>query len=69
MFDILDAIDAIEQIKLQLTDYQSFLQNRILRSATEKELLVIGEAVNNIEKINKTLSISNTRKIKDTRIL
>jgi uncharacterized protein with HEPN domain len=69
LFDILDAIDAIEQIKLQLTDYQSFLQNRILRSATEKELLVIGEAVNNIEKINKTLSISNTRKIKDTRIL
>lgn len=53
VFDILDAIEDIEQIKIHLINYQTFLQNRILRSASERELLIIGEAVNSIEKIDK----------------
>jgi uncharacterized protein with HEPN domain len=67
LFDILDAIEAIENIKLQLPDYQTFHQNRILRSATERELLLIGEAVANIIKSNPGLPITDLIKIKDTR--
>jgi len=67
LFDISDAIEAIEQIKLQLNNYQTFLQNRILRSAAEKELMVIGKAVSKLEKIDKNIQISDIRKIKDTR--
>ncbi len=65
--DILEAINAIYTIKTLLPDFNTFYSNRILRSAVERELQIIGEAINKIEKITPSIPITDIRKIKATR--
>lgn len=67
LFDIKDGIEAIEIVKLQLPDYDSFISNRILRSLVERELILIGEVAAKILKEFPNVPITHILKIKDTR--
>lgn len=67
LFDIIDAIEAIEVAKKQINSYEEFYINRIIRSAIERELITIGEAATVIKKQFPNIAISNLRKIAATR--
>lgn len=67
LFDILDAIAAIETAKKQVNSYQEFYLNRIIRSAIERELITIGAAATIIRKKFPDILISNIREIAATR--
>ena len=66
LHDILVSISAIEDFVLD-KDFDHYQNNRMLRSAVERELGIIGEAVNRIGKSDPTMVISNSRRIIDAR--
>lgn len=67
-YDILKAIMEIESFfngqPKEFIDYQNDLRTR---RAVERNIEIIGEALNRILKSDDTLSITNSRKIVDTR--
>ncbi len=66
--DILYAIDEIELFFVSIPkQYDEFLNNTLLRRAVERNIEVIGEAMNRILKADSNISITNTRQIVDTR--
>ena len=66
--DILLAIDEIDNYFAILPKkYDEFLNNMLLRRAIERNIEIIGEAMNRILKSDNTISITNARKIVDTR--
>ncbi|MCL1942340.1 MAG: DUF86 domain-containing protein [Candidatus Azobacteroides sp.] len=66
--DILIAIDEIDVcFKTLPKKYDEFLNNMLLRRAIERNIEIIGEAMNRILKDDGTISITNARKIVDTR--
>ena len=67
MYDVIDAINAIMEFTKDATDFDSFVSSRLLTSAIERELQVIGEAVISAIKIDPHLNISEVQKIKATR--
>ena len=62
--DVVDACDAVV-VTLSGVDVESYLANRTIRSAVEREFTIIGEAVNNISRQAPELAerISHARKI------
>ncbi len=68
LYDILRAIMEIESFfsnqPKEFIDYQNDLRTR---RAVERNIEIIGEALNRILKNDDTLSIANSRKIVDTR--
>ncbi len=66
LFDISIGIDAIEEY-LESNDFDTYQNNRMLRSAVERELGIIGEAVNRIVKSDPSIIISDFRRIIDAR--
>lgn len=65
--DILEAVTSIDEhleSKLILSEYQA---NKTKRRAVERELEIIGEAVNKLLKINPNISISYARLMVDLR--
>lgn len=48
-------------------DFNDYKSNKLLRRGIEKELEIVGEATNRILKIDKQISISNSRRIVDLR--
>lgn len=68
LHDILIAIDEIESF---FNDggkfFNTFCNNLCLRRAVERNIEVIGEAMNRILKSDETVSITNSRKIVDAR--
>lgn len=62
-FDIKESIAAIKQYMKAIDSFEAYTSNRMLRRAVERELEIIGEAVNNLRKINPTITISNKRQI------
>jgi len=66
--DILDAADAIESHRSGRTNAE-FRSDRMLRSAVERELMIVGEAVRHVIRIDPTLegTISHARRIIDFR--
>lgn len=68
--DILEACNSIEDVMLNvsLDEYRS---KRAVRSAVEREFIIIGEALRRVCALNETLfgSISNSRAIVDFRNL
>ena len=67
LFDILTSINSINEY---LGDNPSFLDyenNKLLRRAVEREIEIIGEAVNGILKLEPDFEITNARKIVNTR--
>jgi uncharacterized protein with HEPN domain len=68
LFDILESIEEIETYfgdKPKL--FETFIKDNKTRRAVERNLEIIGEAINRILKEEPSLSIANARKIVDTR--
>ncbi|MDE5962139.1 MAG: DUF86 domain-containing protein [Duncaniella sp.] len=66
--DILAAIDEIEAFVGQYSRrYDVFCQTPILLRAVQMNIAIIGEATNRILKIRDDISITNARKIVNTR--
>jgi uncharacterized protein with HEPN domain len=67
LFDILTSIESVEDFlgeKRIFADYQS---NRLLKRGIEREIEIIGEAISKILKLAPEISITNARRIVDTR--
>ena len=66
-----DILIAIEEIEDFLGDgpklFDNFFSNLCLRRAIERNIEIIGEAMNRILKIESTIQITNSRKIVDAR--
>ena len=66
--DILIAIDEIDIFFETLPKrYDIFVNSLLLRRGVERNIEIIGEAMNRILKTDNTISITNARKIVDTR--
>jgi len=66
--DILIAIDEIDIFFESLPKrYDLFVNNLLLRRGVERNIEIIGEAMSRILKADSTISITNARRIVDTR--
>ncbi|MBI2257533.1 MAG: DUF86 domain-containing protein [Flavobacteriia bacterium] len=61
--DILQAIKLIEDFTSNTFDYNDFDKDKKTQSAVERQLSIIGEAANKIDKNNPSFNLQNTRKI------
>ena len=68
LYDILDAINEIESFFGDKPKYfNEFCNDLCLRRAVERDIEIIGEAMNRILKEDKNIAITNSRKIVDAR--
>ena len=68
LHDILDAINEIESFFGDKPKYfNEFCNDLCLRRAVERDIEIIGEAVNRILKEDRNIAITNSRKIVDAR--
>ena len=67
VLDISNAIDSIYEYLGPKRNFNSYESNKLLRRAVERELEIIGEAVNRLIKLDSTLEISNARRIVNLR--
>lgn len=65
--DIKQSIDEIESFLPEKRNFFEFRNDLKTRKAIERNIEIIGEAVNRILKVNPELRITNARKIVDTR--
>jgi len=61
--DIHQAIELIEEFTSSITDYQEYVSDLKTQSAVERQLGIIGEAVNKYDKLFPEDTIQNARKI------
>lgn len=68
---LLDIFTAIEEIESFFGDkpkfFEDFHSNLCLRRAIERNIEIVGEAMNRILKVDKNIAITNSRKIVDAR--
>ena len=68
LHDILDAINEIESFFGDKPKYfNEFCNDLCLRRAVERDIEIIGEAMNRILKENRNIAITNSQKIVDAR--
>ena len=68
LHDILDAINEIESFFGDKPKYfNEFCNDLCLRRAVERDIEIIGEAMNRILKEDRNITITNSRKIVDAR--
>lgn len=68
LYDILNAINEIESFFIDTPKYFEVYQNDLrTKRAVERNIEIIGEAMNRILKIAPSIAISNSRKIVDVR--
>lgn len=68
LFDILNSINEIESYFLETPKLFEVYQNDLrTKRAVERNIEIIGEAMNRILKEDKSIEISNSRKIVDVR--
>ena len=67
LFDIHSCIDNIEKYISKPEIFANFENNMMLQQAVERNLEIIGEAVNNILKIYPEIEITDARRMVDTR--
>ncbi len=67
LLDINEAISRIEEYFQNCDDFSQYELNTMLQDATERNLEIIGEAMNKILVIQPDIKISNSRKIVNTR--
>jgi uncharacterized protein with HEPN domain len=63
LFDINTSIDSIYEYLGEQRNFNNYLSNKQLRRSIERELEIIGEAVNKIFQIDSAIPIDNARKI------
>jgi uncharacterized protein with HEPN domain len=61
--DISIAIKLIEDFTKEIEDYNAYDQDRKTQSAVERQLAIIGEALNQIRKIEPAIEIENDKQI------
>lgn len=61
--DITRAIELIEDFTKTVSGYSEYLKDLKTQSAVERQLGIIGEAVNKFELVHPELSLENSRKI------
>jgi uncharacterized protein with HEPN domain len=67
LYDILNAIDEIETFLINIPNFSSYQNDLKTKRAVERNLEIIGEAMNRILKKDATVQLSNSRKIVETR--
>jgi len=63
LYDILRAIELIEEFTTSVTDYNAYAIDLKTQSAVERQLGIIGEAVNKFYTINPEFFLENSRKM------
>lgn len=63
LYDILNAIELIEEFTSTINSYNEFDSDLKTQSAVERQLGIIGEAVNKFDSIHPDLSLENSRRI------
>ena len=61
--DIIHAIDLIESFTSDISEYDEYIEDLKTQSAVERQLGIIGEAINKFEKIFPEAAFINARKI------
>ncbi len=61
--DVLIAIDLIEKFTVDIPDFNIYQEDLKTQSAVERQLAIIGEALNQLRKVNPTIEIENDRQI------
>lgn len=61
--DILLAISLIEQFTEEVYNFDSYCQDIKTQSAVERQLAIVGEALNKLKQINPDISIINDKQI------
>ncbi|WP_243349789.1 DUF86 domain-containing protein [Parabacteroides sp. FAFU027] len=67
LFDIQSCISNIDKYIGEPKIYQAYLKNEMLQDAVERNLEIIGEAINQLLKIQPDIKITNARRIVDAR--
>lgn len=66
--DILNAIDEIDiACETRSKQFEVFINDFVFRKFVERNIEIIGEAMNRILRINPSIQITSSRKIVDTR--
>lgn len=63
LFDIQISIEEIESFYSEIKTYNFFVSDKIRKKATERNLEIIGEAMNRILNENKDINITNAKRI------
>lgn len=63
LYDILGSIDSIDTFLGEKRDFNLYLRDKMLRRAVEREIEIIGEAMNRILNIEPEIKISGSRQI------
>lgn len=63
LFDIEQSISDIETFISSIKSFEEYEKDKLIRRAVERELEIIGEAMNRILKINPNIEISIARKL------
>jgi uncharacterized protein with HEPN domain len=61
--DILQAIELIESFTSEMSTFAAYVSDLKTQSAVERQLGIIGEAINKFEKIFPEINLDNARKI------
>jgi len=67
LYDIKESIDSIDEYLGDKRDFFEYKRNKLLRRGVERELEIIGEAINRILEIDPNIEISEARRIVDLR--
>ncbi|MCF6357172.1 MAG: DUF86 domain-containing protein [Draconibacterium sp.] len=67
LFDMLTSINNIDDYLGSKKLFEKYDNNPMLQDAVERNIEIIGEAMNKILKIDSQINISNTRRIVDAR--
>jgi uncharacterized protein with HEPN domain len=63
LLDVNESIDSIENYLGAECDFNTYIGNKMLRRAVERELEIIGEAINKIDKIMPDIPLSVKKQI------
>lgn len=67
LFDIQRAIELIEQFVLDTPAFVAYQADLKTRSAVERQLAIIGEAVNHLRRVEPSAALPNTKQMVDFR--
>ena len=63
LFDIVTAIIRIEDFLGNSRDFTQYQNNAMLKSAVERQLIIIGEAVNRLRQMNNNFPLTSSQAI------
>ena len=67
LLDIQTSIDSINEYLGEERNFLKYQKNKLLRRGIEREIEIIGEAMNRIMKLDAKIGTENARRIVDTR--